>query len=113
MPKCDFNKVILQLGCSPVNLLYIFRTPFPGNTSGWLLLNVGPYAELVSGKLHLAENTVFLKSSPLPRQKIRGRSSRREMSLKKGLLKISLNLQENTRDSLFLINFQAVGLQFY
>ena len=35
------------------------------------------------------------------------------MSVKKGLLKIPLNLQENTRDSLFLIKFQAVGLQFY
>ena len=45
MPKCDFNKVTLQLieiafrhGCSPVNLLHIFRTPFPKNTSGRLLL---------------------------------------------------------------------------
>ena len=27
MPKCDFNKVALH-GCSPVNLLHIFRTPF-------------------------------------------------------------------------------------
>ena len=47
MPKCDFNKVASQLfkiarrhGCSPVNLLHIFRTPFPRNTSGWLLLTV-------------------------------------------------------------------------
>ena len=41
MPKCDFNKVAKQLrhGCSPVNLLHIFRTPFSKNTSGWLLLN--------------------------------------------------------------------------
>ena len=28
MPKCDFNKV---------NLLHIFRTPFPKDTGGWLL----------------------------------------------------------------------------
>ena len=27
-------------GCSPVNLLHISRTPFPRNTSGWLLLNI-------------------------------------------------------------------------
>ena len=26
-------------GCSPVNLLVIFRTPFPKNTSWWLLLD--------------------------------------------------------------------------
>ena len=46
MPKCDFNKVAkvkflkitLRHGCSPVNLLYIFRTPFSRITSGWLLL---------------------------------------------------------------------------
>ena len=36
MLKCDFNKVALH-GCSPVNLLHIFRTPFPKNTSGQLL----------------------------------------------------------------------------
>ena len=33
MPKCDFRH-----GCSPVNLLYIFRKPFSKNTSGQLLL---------------------------------------------------------------------------
>ena len=49
MLKCDFNKVALQSnfiettlrhGCSPENLLLIFRTPFSENTSGELLLNV-------------------------------------------------------------------------
>ena len=46
MPKCDFNKVArnfieitLQHGCSPVNLLHIFRTPFSKYTSGWLLID--------------------------------------------------------------------------
>ena len=45
MLKCDFNKlqsnfieIALRHGCSPVNLLHIFRTPFPRNTSWWLLL---------------------------------------------------------------------------
>ena len=38
MSKCDLNKVALQHGCSPVNLLHIFRTPFTQSTSGWLLL---------------------------------------------------------------------------
>ena len=44
MPKSDFNKVEMTLrhGCSPVNLLHIFRTPFPKNTSGWLLLDFYP-----------------------------------------------------------------------
>ena len=46
MPKCDFNKVAKQMeitlrnGCSPVILLYIFRTPFPKNTSGRMLLHL-------------------------------------------------------------------------
>ena len=43
MPKCDLNKVAKQLSelrheCYSVNLLHIFRTPFPRNISGWLLL---------------------------------------------------------------------------
>ena len=41
MPKCGFNKVIeitFRHECSPVNLLYIFRTSFPKNTSRELLL---------------------------------------------------------------------------
>ena len=41
MPKSDFNKVAeiaIRRGCSPVNLLHIFRTPFSKNTSRWLLL---------------------------------------------------------------------------
>ena len=39
MPECDFNKVALQHGCSPVNLLHVFKTPFPENTYGGLLLD--------------------------------------------------------------------------
>ena len=31
-------EIALRRGCSPVKLLHIFRTPFPRNTSGWLLL---------------------------------------------------------------------------
>ena len=35
---CNFIEITLLHGCSPVNLLHIFRTPFPRNTSGRLLL---------------------------------------------------------------------------
>ena len=35
---CKFIEITLQHECSPVNLLHIFRTPFPKNTSGGLLL---------------------------------------------------------------------------
>ena len=34
----NFVEIALRHGCSPVNLLHIFRTPFPRNTSGWLFL---------------------------------------------------------------------------
>ena len=36
MSKCDFNKVAKQ----PVDLLHVFRTLFPKNISGWLLLKL-------------------------------------------------------------------------
>ena len=45
MPKCvstklqsNFIEIILRHGCSPVNLLHVFRTTFPKNTSEGLLL---------------------------------------------------------------------------
>ena len=34
----NFIEIVLWHGCSSVNLLHIFRTPFPRNTFGWLLL---------------------------------------------------------------------------
>ena len=35
---CNFIEIALRHGCSPVNLLHIFRTPFLKNTSERLLL---------------------------------------------------------------------------
>ena len=40
---CSFIEITLRHGCSPVNLLYIFRTPFLKNTSRRLLLNLRNY----------------------------------------------------------------------
>ena len=34
----NFIEITIRQRCSPVNLLHIFRTPFPKNTSGGLLL---------------------------------------------------------------------------
>ena len=36
----NFIEITLQHGCSPVNLLHIFGTPFTKNTSEWLLLKI-------------------------------------------------------------------------
>ena len=38
MPKCNLIEITLRHWCSPVNFLHIFRTLFPKNTSGRLLL---------------------------------------------------------------------------
>ena len=35
---CSFIKIAFWHGCPSVNLMHIVRTPFPKNTSGWLLL---------------------------------------------------------------------------
>ena len=37
---CNFIEITLWHGCSPVNLMHIFRTTFPKNTSEWLLLEL-------------------------------------------------------------------------
>ena len=37
---CNFIKITLQHGSSPVNLLHVFGIPFSKNTSGRLLLKV-------------------------------------------------------------------------
>ena len=37
---CNFIEITLRHGCSPVNLLHVFRAPFLKNTSGWLLLKI-------------------------------------------------------------------------
>ena len=43
--QSNFIEITLRHGCSPVNLLHIFRTPSPRNTSEWLLL----YSSMSSG----------------------------------------------------------------
>ena len=42
MPKCDFNNIEIALwhGCSPVNMLHIFRIPLLKNTPERLLLYI-------------------------------------------------------------------------
>ena len=39
--QSNFIEITLWHGCSPVNFLHIFRTPFLRNTSRWLLLAFG------------------------------------------------------------------------
>ena len=50
---CNFVIITLRHGCSPVNLLHVFRTPFFKNTSGWLLLNSGFFTTVSKNSLSL------------------------------------------------------------
>ena len=50
---CNFTEIALWHGCSPVNLLHVFRTPFPKNTSEWLLL------QWVLRKLHSCKEVTY------------------------------------------------------
>ena len=53
-------EIRLRRGCSPVNLMYIFRTPFLENTSGWLLL-FSVMTHKSSVLLWLRHNTISTK----------------------------------------------------
>ena len=89
----NFIEITLRHGRSPVNLMYIFRTPFLKNTSAGLL------PLLISVLLLLFW---FF------------RSSRPEVYCKKVFLKISQNSQENTCTKVFFsIKLQAWDLQLY
>ena len=45
---CNFIEIALRHGCSTVSLLHIFRTPFPRNTYGWLLLKHEDYRSKIT-----------------------------------------------------------------
>ena len=65
MPKCDFSKVAFNLieitlrhGYSSVNLLHIFRTPFPKNACRGLLLEL-PEIEFFKAAISSSSNTAM------------------------------------------------------
>ena len=72
--------------CFPVNLMHIFRTPFPKKTSGWMFLFI--LFNSSSRPEVFCKNKVFLKISQNSREKTYGKAS-------------------------FLIKFHASDLQFY
>ena len=54
--QSNFIEITLWHGCSPVNLLYIFRTPFYRITYGGLLLNIKKEVILASRLLRKDSN---------------------------------------------------------
>ena len=77
MPKCDFNKVAIEItlrhGCSLVNLLHIFRTLFPKNTSEYLHMRSCtlqffiPFHTIIGSFFFSVSNQLYtLRSYPSP-----------------------------------------------
>ena len=63
--QSNFIKVALRHRCSPANLQNIFRTPFPRNTSDWLLLLKDSTTSLLTQRMLLLTMTCwYLKSFP-------------------------------------------------
>ena len=65
---CNFIEITLRHGCSPVNLLHIFRIPFLKNTSGQLLLEIKMIESDAQGLVQLKEK-LRATSQVLPRIK--------------------------------------------
>ena len=58
---CNFIEIALRHGCSPINLLHIFRTPFLKSTSGRLLLyKVSSFLNIAT--IHLGDIAMFLSA---------------------------------------------------
>ena len=60
---CNSTEITLRHWCFPVNLLYIFRTTFPRNTSGWLrLIHAYPWGKYLNElEKHMFWNSILLK----------------------------------------------------
>ena len=61
MLKCE---IALWHGCSPVNLLNVFRAPFPKNTSGRLLLEMDGCNQSGSKNRQLLKNWMAKEAFP-------------------------------------------------
>ena len=59
--QSNFIEIILWHGCAPVNLLHVFRTSFPKNTSGRLLLPIDIFKFIC-----LYPGVICCKSHPYP-----------------------------------------------
>ena len=60
---CNFTEITLRHGCSPVNLLHIFRTSFPKNTSGQLLQQITKSRVFRSSKMVNFEKWIVICDS--------------------------------------------------
>ena len=56
---CNFIEITRRPGCSPVNLLHIFRTLFPRNTSGGMLLSRAFSSREQQNNIGMMESAAF------------------------------------------------------
>ena len=97
--QSNFIEMALRHGCSPVNLLHIFRTPFPRNTSGWLLL------------LFQSSSNSFRKSIPagIYLLKFKNRNTRTRCKI---CPKLTIKIAERChcrRSGIFIVNFEHIS----
>ena len=70
--------IALRHRCSPVNLLHIFRTPFPTNTS-LFLMTVSQYLGIIQIWRNLNEHHYWMSNTIINFNEIRDLSRRREL----------------------------------
>ena len=115
---CNFSEITFRHGCSSVNLLHIFRTPFLKNTSGGLLLITGRISEYLE---ELTIWTEWKKGTRIYDEKLTqdlishiSDAATRGVLWKKVFWEILQNSQGETCARVsFLITFQVWGLQLY
>ena len=66
---CNFMEITLMHVCSPVNLLHIFKTPFPRNISGRMLLVVVT-VEIMVPTFWIDFNFFYLKDKVVRKYKL-------------------------------------------
>ena len=57
-PCRNLSEMTLRHWCSPVNLLHIFRTSFPKNTSRWLLVFLDTASDIFCLIISLSKNLI-------------------------------------------------------
>ena len=112
MAKCDFNKVVsnfieiaLQHGCSPVNLLHIFKKPFLGNSSGWLLLYRCGFCRCKLFTMMILFINKQVKQTVLPSRQVHVQNQQQKHQRKvSNMFKV-----DNKDTSIFIVKFERIS----